>query len=265
MDEYFDINQRLWNALTPIHERSAFYNVAAFQAGGLTLNPIELEQLGDVRGKRLLHLQCHFGLDTLSWARRGAHVTGVDFSEPAIARARDLAREAGLDATFLCANVYDVPNILTDPFDIVYSSYGAIPWLPDLGRWARVVNDCLIPGGSFHLIEFHPVIGMLDEDGHTLKHPYFEQPEPARFHLRGSYAEPGADFSHDVCEWSHSLADVFEALLQAGLTIQRFQEFPFSPYGCFQFLEERAPGQWWVRDLKVAMPITFAIHAMRST
>ena len=263
MNEYFAVNQSLWNAWTPIHARSAFYNVDAFRAGRLTLNAIELEQLGDVRDKQLLHLQCHFGLDTLSWARLGAHVTGVDFSQPAIALARDLAKDCGITAEFLCANVYDLPTTWADRFDIVYTSYGALPWLPDLATWAGLIARCLRPGGSLHLIEFHPVVAMLDEDGRTIAHPYFAQPGPSRFRVRGSYAEPTAEVSQEACEWSHGLAEVFEALVSAGLSIQRFKEYPYSPYNCFPFLEERSPGEWWIRGLEVGVPITFAMHAVR--
>lgn len=175
MDHYFAVNRALWDAWTPIHERSAFYDVDAFRAGQLTLNSIEREQLEDVTGKQLLHLQCHFGLDTLSWARLGAEVTGVDFSERAIALARRLASEAGIPATFVCTNVYDLPLTWAARFDLAYASYGAIPWLPDLTAWARVIARSLRMGGSFHVIEFHPLVGMLDEDGHTLKYPYFAQ------------------------------------------------------------------------------------------
>jgi len=263
MNEYFAVNRALWDGWTAVHERSAFYNVDAFRAGQSTLHSIERDQVGDVSGKQLLHLQCHFGLDTLSWARLGAEVTGVDFSERAISLARSLTRDLGLQATFVCANVYDLPESWAERFDLVYTSYGAIPWLPDLGTWARGIARVLRPGGSFHLIEFHPVVGMLDDDGRTLKHPYFEQAQPMRYRVEGSYADRSAPYSNEACEWSHSLGDVMGALLSAGFTIQRFEEFPYSPYNCFPFLEEREPGRWYVRGLHPALPLTFAVHAVR--
>ncbi len=263
MDKYFAVNRALWHGWTAIHEWAAFYNVDAFRAGTLTLKPIELEQVGDVTGKDLLHLQCHFGLDTLSWARLGARVTGVDFSERSIALAQSLAKETGLDAQFLCANVYDTPEDWTGAFDMVFTSYAVLPWLPDLGAWAEVIARCLRPGGSFHLVEFHPLAAMLDDDGRTITHAYFHSREPNRYEVRGSYAEPEAAFMHESYEWTHGLADVIEALIRAGLRVVSFREFPYSPYSCFPFLEEREPGRWYVRNANVDLPLTFAVHAVR--
>ncbi|MGH7554239.1 MAG: class I SAM-dependent methyltransferase [Longimicrobiales bacterium] len=255
------MNRALWDGWTEIHERSQFYDIDAFRSGTLTLKPIEIEQVGDVSGKDLLHLQCHFGLDTLSWARKGARVTGVDFSERAIALANSLAAESGLDARFVCADVCDLPKNWTSQFDVVFTSYGVLPWLPDLARWANTIARCLRPGGSFHLIEFHPFATMLDDDGCTLRHPYFHSTEPNRYEVRGSYAEPSAAFTHDAYEWAHGFGDLFCALIAAGLTIHSFREFPFSPYNCFPFLEEREQGHWYVRGANVDVPLVFALHA----
>jgi SAM-dependent methyltransferase len=215
-----------------------------------------------VTGKDLLHLQCHFGLDTLSWARKGARATGVDFSERAIALANSLALESGLDARFVCADVCDLPKSWTKQFDVVFTSYGVLPWLPDLGPWAQTIARCLRPNGSLHLIEFHPFAAMLDDGGRLLAHPYFHSSEPIRYGVRGSYAEPGAPFTHDAYEWAHSLSDVFQALIAAGLAVRSFREFPYSPYNCFHYLEEREPGRWYVRGAQADVPLTFALHAV---
>ena len=126
MDEYLKKNRELWNEITPIHARSAFYDVEGFKKGRSTLDSIELEELGDVSGKSLLHLQCHFGLDTLSWARRGAKVTGVDFSDEAITQARSLSEETSIKANFICSNIYDLPDVIEDQFDIIFTSYGIL-------------------------------------------------------------------------------------------------------------------------------------------
>jgi SAM-dependent methyltransferase len=261
MNEYLDANRKLWNGWTPIHARSSFYDVDAFRKGKTSLNEIELEQVGDVDGKRLLHLQCHFGLDTLSWARLGADATGVDFSERAIALAKQLSTETGVEARFLCGDIYDLADLVEGRFDVVFTSYGVLPWLPDLDRWARLVASVLERGGVFHLVEFHPLASMLGEDGRTFRYRYFHEPEPDRADNVGSYADPAADFRHDSYEWSHSLGDVVEALLGAGLTIRSFREHPCSPYNCFPFLEEREPGRWFARIDGTDLPLLFSISA----
>ena len=164
MNEYFEANRRHWDEVVPIHMRSDLYDVDSFKAGKSKLKPVEREELRDVRGKTMLHLQCHFGLDTLSWAREGAIVTGVDFSEPAIEGAKALAAETGIEARFIISDVYSLPDRLEEEFDIVFTSYGAICWLPDIGRWAQVVTRFLKPGGTFYMVEFHPVCGIFDND-----------------------------------------------------------------------------------------------------
>ena len=262
MQDYVAVNRALWDGWTNIHARSAFYDVDTFRAGALTLKPIELERVGPVAGTELLHLQCHFGLDTLSWARLGARATGVDFSPTAIRLAQSLAAEQQLDAHFVCANVCDVP-LRNDHFDIVYASYGVLPWLPDLKQWAATVARCLRPGGVLHLIEFHPLAGMLADDGRTLALPYFASTEPSMHRVRGSYADPSAPFEHDSYEWAHSLSEMLAALWSAGLRISSFDEYPYSPYNCFPFLEEVGPDRWSVRGRPVEMPLTFAVTALK--
>jgi SAM-dependent methyltransferase len=255
------VNRDLWDAWTDLHVESAFYDVASFRAGASSLKSIELDAVGDVRGAQLLHLQCHFGLDTLSWARRGAHVTGVDFSPRAISLAMSLAAELGIDASFVCSSVLELPAEWSDRFDVVFTSYGVLPWLSDLDAWARNIARVLRPDGAFHLIEFHPLATMLDDDGRTLRHPYFRSTEPIRYELQGSYAEPVAEQRHAAYEWSFSLADVHSALTGAGLVIRDFREYPFSPFGCWPYLEQRAPDHWTVRDSAVDLPLTFSMRA----
>nr|HMQ81182.1 class I SAM-dependent methyltransferase [Ignavibacteria bacterium] len=140
MEKYIEVNRDLWNKKTPVHVTSEFYDVASFKKGKSSLNPAELEALGDVSGKSLLHLQCHFGMDTLSWARLGAKVTGVDLADKAIDAARELNAELGLDAEFICSDVFDLKNVLDKKYDIVFTSYGTIGWLPDLDKWADIVS-----------------------------------------------------------------------------------------------------------------------------
>ena len=155
-DRYMEANRRSWDARTPTHFGSRFYDVDGFRAGASSLNSIEVEEVGDVDGKSLLHLQCHFGMDTMSWARLGARTTGVDFSEEAISRARSLSEELDIDAKFVVSNVYDLPDVLDGRFDVVFTSYGVLTWLPDLDRWAEVVAHFLEPGGFFYIVDGHP-------------------------------------------------------------------------------------------------------------
>jgi SAM-dependent methyltransferase len=262
--KYLRSNRELWDAWTGIHRDSAFYDIDAFLSGESSLNGIEREAVGDVRGKRLLHLQCHFGMDTLSWARLGAEVTGVDFSPKAIEAARELAAQAGIEAEFLCADVTQLPAEWSGRFDIVFTSYGVLPWLPDLSPWAATIARVLRPGGVLHLVDFHPLTGMLDDDGRTLRHPYFHASEPDRYEVEGSYADPGADFRHEAFEWAHGLSDVLMSLIRAGLSIRELHEYDYSPHGCYPYLEEQEPGRWRVRGATERLPLVFRVLASRS-
>lgn len=264
MSDYLENNRKLWDGWTEIHNRSSFYDVDGFRRGNSTLKAIELEAVGEVEGKRLLHLQCHFGLDTLSWARRGAVVTGVDFSPRAISLARKLSAEVGLSADFLCAEVTDLPAEWDHAFDLVFTSYGVLPWLPGLGPWARSIHRVLRPGGSFHLVEFHPLTGMLDDEGQRLTEPYFRASAPSEYPVEGSYADRKAPFSHRAFEWAHSLSEIQMSLLDAGMWIREFREYPFSPYGCFPFLEESEPGRWTVRGAETELPLVFSLRAEKA-
>ena len=151
--QYMESNRRSWNERTPVHARSDFYGIERFKAGATSLLSVELEEMGDVQGKSLLHLQCHFGMDTLSWARLGANVTGADFSDEAIDLARSLSGELGIEAEFVLSNVYSLPDVLEAQYDIVFTSYGVLVWLPDLKPWAEVVAHFLRPGGFFYIVD----------------------------------------------------------------------------------------------------------------
>lgn len=266
MNEYLENNRSLWNGWTRLHKPSRFYDVDSFKAGTSSLKPLELEEVGDVEGKSLLHLQCHFGMDTLSWARRGALVTGADFSDEAITFARSLASELNLPAEFVRSNIYDLPAALdagAGRFDIVYTSYGVLSWLPELDPWGKVVAHFLKPGGFFYIAEYHPFVFMLGEDNRTFEYPYFHTPEPIKLLSTGSYAAPEAtDFSHTEYNWSHSLADVVNALLRAGLRLEFLHEFPYwhnNPYAA----EHLDQGKTRVSGWPVEIPHMFSLRARR--
>ncbi len=265
---YMQTNRDRWNELVAIHERSAFYDVPGFKAGKSTLRPLEVQELGNVAGKALLHLQCHFGLDTLSWARRGARVMGVDYSEQAIALARSLGGELKLNADFLCANLYDLPQVLVGSFDIVFTSYGVLVWLPDLRRWAQVIAHFLKPGGTFYMAELHPFALVFDDRPDVrdwrIRYPYFATREPMKWQTEGTYADRSAKVEHNVSyEWTHSLSDVLNALIGAGLKIEFVHEFPFCICGILPFMEQGPDGWWRLKDQEQAIPFTFSVKATK--
>jgi SAM-dependent methyltransferase len=264
-------NEALWAAWTRIHEHSEFYDLDGFRRGGVRLRGDEIAALGDVAGKTLLHLQCHFGIDTLSWARLGARVTGADFSEPAIELARRLAMEIGQpEARFVRSDLYDLPARLEGEFDIVYTSRGVLGWLPDIRRWARVVAHFVRPGGTFFINEIHPVAQAFENEGVgrgelRLAYPYWEHREPLTFEVHGSYADPTAD-AGDVVEhgWDHGLGEIVTALVEAGLRIESLVEHPSLDWA-LDFLVQRPgePGWWLPADAAGELPLMFSLRATR--
>jgi SAM-dependent methyltransferase len=261
-------DQSNWNRLAPLHAQSAFYDVASFKAGRSTLQRLEREELGDVAGRSMLHLQCHFGMDTLSWARLGARVTGVDYAESAIELARKLGCEAGLEAQFVCASIYDLPERLTGTFDIVFTSYGVLCWLPDLPAWGRVIAHFLKPGGIFYIADGHPFAGVFynepDAAGLQVAYPYFHREEPEAYPCDGSYAtDPGVEVKHISYEWCHTLGDVVNALLDAGLRLQFLHEFPFGFYKAFPFMVRSEDGKWRLPEHQESLPLIFSLKATK--
>ncbi|MFN8556451.1 MAG: class I SAM-dependent methyltransferase [Dehalococcoidia bacterium] len=263
-------NRARWNEMARVHYGTAFYDVAGFRAGRNRLHRIEREELGDVRGKRLLHLQCHFGLDTLSWARLGAVVTGVDFAGDAIALARRLSAETGVPGDFVEANIYDLPAALDAPgaFDIVFTSYGAINWLPDLDGWAGVVAHFLKPDGVFYIVEAHPMAWLFDDRPGTadlrVHYPYFSAPEPLSDDVQGTYADPNAVLEHTrEYYWPHPLGEIVTALATAGLRIEYLHEHPVVAWQMFPFMEQDADGYWRLTGPQGDIPLMFSLLARR--
>lgn len=254
--DYFAMNRQGWDLRTEAHLTSRFYDVAGFKAGNSALREIERAELTDVRGKRLLHLQCHFGLDTLSWVREGAICTGVDISPAAIKAARNLADELALPAEFVCTDVYSYQRLNIEPFDIVFSSYGAICWLPDLTRWAEIVASNLAPDGRFYLVEFHPIYDLL------AGYSYFTQKEPD-IDEEGTYTENGEQAVARLATWAHPLSRVLNALIAAGIRIECVNEYPFSPYNCFANMQEREPGRFYLSHQGQDVPIVYSIRGRK--
>jgi SAM-dependent methyltransferase len=265
MNEFLESNRELWDEWTEIHGSSAFYDLRSFRDGGVRLRDYEIEHVGDVRGKRLLHLQCHFGIDTLSWARLGATVTGADFSPKAIELATSLATDLGLDARFVESNVYELPERLEGSFDVVYTSRGVLCWLPDIRGWARVVTHFVKPGGIFFISEAHPIAWALDDDlPLTFRYPYWEHAEPIASDVEGSYADVSADVtSEKEYSWQHGLGEIVTALVDAGLVIEFLHEYPFSEWDMGFTVE--APDGTWVKPDSVEgeLPLFYALRARK--
>jgi len=260
--EYFNTNRELWNKRTAVHLSSDFYDLLSFKKGKTSLNDIEMHEVGDVQGKTLLHLQCHFGMDTLSWARLGAHVTGVDISDAAINEARMLAQETRLPASFVCCNVYDTRLYIKDVFEVVFTSYGTIGWLPDLERWAYNVAKSLDAGGFFYMVDFHPVLWMFDENFTRFAYPYYNK-ETIVTESKGTYADREADIQQKEYGWNHSISEILNALINNGLEIQIFNEHYYSPYNCFANMVETAPGQWKIKGYEDIIPMLYSLKATK--
>lgn len=258
IENYKAINKASWNAKTELHFNSSFYDVDGFLKGNSSLNDIELKLLGDIKGKTVLHLQCHFGQDSISLERLGARVTGVDLSDKAILKAEQLAKKAGVATEFICCDVYELPKYLDRKFDIVFTSYGTIGWLPDLDRWAQLIANFLKPGGQFVFVEFHPVVWMFDDDFKEVKYDYLNK-EAIVETLSGTYAEKDADISGEYVTWNHGIGEVINSLVVHGIQIASFDEYDYSPYDCFAHTEEFEQGKFRIKHLKNRIPMVYAI------
>ena len=259
-------NREMWDEWAMLHLDSEHYDVDSFKKGKCSLYPVAVEEVGEVSGKSLLDLMCHFGKDTLSWARRGAKVTGVDFSENAIKIARSLTDELKLDAEFICCNLYELPQNLDRQYDIVYTSAGVLCWLPDLEEWGRVIAQFLKSGGFFYILEGHPFLNMLlDEDPNSVKpeilRSYFYTPEPEVYQSEGSYSGDKTSKIHTGKEWTHSLGDIVNSLISAGLRIEFLHEYPYIFFKAMPYMKQDSEGSWRIPGDKI--PLIFTLKAMK--
>ena len=266
MDPRVETNRAWWDERVALHADSPFYDLERVRAGGSALDPIEQTEIGDVQSASVLHLQCHFGLSTLSLARAGARVTGVDFSTRAVDLARRLAAEFDLEARFVRCDLYDVPRVVPETFDVVFTSYGVLSWLPDLAGWATVVAGALRPGGRFHLVELHPAACMYDDESADprLRYPYFRGSEALRIERRGSYAVPDAETTHEVTySWPAAISDVLTVLLDSGLRIESFREYSSCHEQLRPWLVPTGDGQWTTPAELPDVPLVYAVQALR--
>ena len=258
----FDTNRETWNKKVAVHAKSNFYNLDDFKKGKSSLNKYELAALGDVSNKTLLHLQCHFGQDTLSWARMGAECTGVDLSDEGIKLAKELNEELDLNSKFVCCNVLDVSKHISKQFDIVFTSYGTIGWLPDLKPWAQMISERLKKGGVFYIVDFHPIAWMFDYTTNTPKLVYgYHQKEVICDEYEGTYADEKSKIKSKDYSWNHSLGEIITSLTKAGLTIEYLNEYDASPYNIFPELETNNDGLYVLSNK--LYPLLFELKATK--
>ena len=261
-DHYQVVNRKLWDAKTAVHIESSFYNQKEFLSHLDSLNALDKKLLGAVDGKSLLHLQCHFGQDSFSLASMGAKVTGVDLSGEAINYAKALEKKLGLNVQFVECDVYDSVNHIDEHFDRVYTSYGTIGWLPDLTRWAEVINAFLKPGGEFVMIDFHPVVWMFDAEFNKIAFDYFNT-APIVLNEKGTYADRHADIELQEISWNHSLGELLSALINVGLTITHFEEYPYSSYACFPNVEKIDKEKYVFSHVDHQIPMMYSLKALK--
>jgi SAM-dependent methyltransferase len=262
INKYFEINKNTWNEKVKVHAKSDMYNLEAFKKGKSSLKPFELNALGKVKGKSMLHLQCHFGQDTLSWSRLGAKCVGVDISDEGVRVAQNLNRELSLDAEFVCCNVLDTSKHIKETFDIVFTSYGVIGWLPDLKPWGQMIAERLKKGGEFYMVEFHPIVWMFDylEGKPVMKHGYMKD-EVIYEEYEGTYANQDSKMISKEYGWNHGLSEVINALTSAGLHIEYLNEYNESPYDVLPDLIKTESGMYTTKDQ--LYPLTFEIKATK--
>ncbi|MGB1231972.1 MAG: class I SAM-dependent methyltransferase [Winogradskyella sp.] len=259
---YFEVNKATWNKKVGIHAKSEMYKMEAFKRGETSLMPYEINALGNVNGKSLLHLQCHFGQDTLSWCRMGAKTVGVDISDEGITLAQQLNDTLNLDAKFVCCNVLDTSKHIKDTFDIVFTSYGVIGWLPNLKPWAQMIAERLNVGGTFYMVEFHPILWMFDYLDNDLKMTYhYNQDEPIYEEYEGTYANQNSKMVSKEYGWNHGLSEVVNALIEAGLQIDYLNEHDESPYNVFPNLVKQKNGMYKMKNQ--LFPMIFELKATK--
>ncbi len=260
----FEINKTFWNSVSKNHLNSELYDVDGFLGGKSSLNDIELPLLQAVAGKSVLHVQCHFGMDTISIGRLGAkQVVGTDFSEEAIEIARELAEKDGSAATFVVANTNTLTDHIDQTFDFVFMSYGALVWLPDLGHLADQLNAVTHPGSTVMITEFHPTLYMFDHPKNTIGYDYFNTHMYKEVE-EGSYASDDDKTMYEQCFWSHALAEIFEAFKSRQFDLEVFEEYPYSPYKCFDNMVEVEKNKYAYRLNDVIIPHVYTMQWVKA-
>ena len=274
MDDYRVLNRASWDERVPAHAASPDYMLERFVEDPAFLSGVvrfDVPRLGDISGLRGVHLQCHIGTDTVSLARLGARMSGLDFSTPAIEQAQGFADRLGLEGDFHQADVYDAVEVLgAASYDLVFTGIGAIGWLPSIERWANTVAGLLKPGGRFFIREGHPMLWALEGSKHpgliTLGYPYFETEEPMVWDEGGTYVSTDVEFQHNVThEWNHGLAEIMNALMTAGMEITAFEEHDSVPWEALpgHMTLDRESGEWRLTEHPERLPASYTLQARR--
>ncbi len=265
MEKYFKTNQENWDKRVAYHLESSLYNMDQFRKTKNSLTQIELDGLAEeVKGKSLLHLQCHFGQDTMSWTNLGANATGIDFSQKAIDAAKEISTELGLATQFITCNVYDAAEYINAPFDIVYTSFGATCWLPDLDQWAAVIDRCLKPGGVFYIAEFHPTLYLLNFDSLKMEYPYFNV-GALEEDIEGTYADRNAPIKSKEYFWCHSIEETMMPFINRNYELIHFKEYPYSPFSCFPNMEQKSENEYFMKGLEHIVPCAFSLKMKKKS
>jgi SAM-dependent methyltransferase len=267
-EKYFEANRKNWDDRVEPHSKSIFYNLKKFKETKNSLFRVEQNDLGDITGKKILHLQCHFGMDSLSLANKGAIVTGVDFSGEAIKLARSLSKELNIPATFIQSNIYSLQQKITEQFDIVFTSYGVLAWLPDLEGWAKLIYHCLKPGGFFYIIDGHPYGQIFDEENKQnlrIKYSYFTGGQVERYEDGYTYAcSSEVVNSKENFQWTHTIDSIINSIIGAGLQLEYFHEFPFSEFQSHPILVKHEDGYFYFpADFPIQIPLMFSLKAYK--
>ncbi|MCI2975493.1 MAG: class I SAM-dependent methyltransferase [Ferrimicrobium sp.] len=236
-------NQRWWNERAPLHARAPFYQIDELKNGVSLLDDFEVTEFEIGQAHSLVHLQCHIGTDTIAWARRGLHVTGLDFSQSAIDEATQIANACAIASRWVRAHVYDAVSALGETYDIVDTGKGALTWLHDIDRWAEVVTQLLNPDGRLYLVEFHPIAWTLDAENWSIVTDYFASEPVIEHEPQGSSAVPNVETRwNTTAQWQHTVGDIISAVAKAGLRLDWFHEFPFTRFALADNVERTYDG-----------------------
>lgn len=273
MDKYTRTNLVNWESRVPIHTGEHGYDLQRYLDDPAALSTVvrfDAPALGDLTGQRIVHVQCHIGTDTLSLARLGGDVTGVDFSPSALAAARELAARAGPAVRYVESTVDEIPHRLPETFDLVYTGVGALNWLPSVHRWAGIVSGLVAPGGRLFLREGHPMLDTLDDRRDdrllTVEYPYFETAVPNRWEEPYSYTGSDEQVPQPVTyEWNHGLGEVVQAVLDAGLRLTRLEEHRELEYPFFDWMQPTGDGRYVIPDRPERLPLMYSLEAVKDS
>jgi len=264
----YSINRTFWEEVTKLHLiPNEYYDIAGFKKGGCSLRPLELAEVGNVDDRLFLHLQCHIGLDSLSWSRLGAHVTGIDFSSESIAFARSLARETGISARFICSDIYNAPKLITEQYDIIFTSYGSIRWLHDLDAWAKNAYDALHEDGFLYIVDTHPKLlkmTAIDTQDYLIRCKFNSSGGvPPEIGYSNDYAHKDIAIKFPRCIWHHDMEHIVNSIILAGFEIEFIHEHYYCEDYYLTTMKKNDQGWYCMIKDKEMLPLMFSIKACR--